>query len=180
MVGFIIDILQKVFDGGVQWVWWHFFCSPWWEHAWFLLLLLCLLLNLFVGEGDCCCCWTWRWLRQTVHLMMLGLGYEKRKNGTHPNNPKRWFVWAEFLRISQLSSKQKHTCQHHYQWLGLFLAAWLFCYGLTDQHSTLLPVGDLMAYEGVWCFDLSGLLPLALVWNGLAFIWILNWLLCLA
>jgi len=42
-------------------------------------------------------------------------------------------VWAEFLRISQLFSKQKHTCQHHCQWLGLFLAAWLFCNGLTDQ-----------------------------------------------
>ena len=93
----------------------------------------------------------------------LVLATKREKNGTHPDNPRKMVCGAEFLRISQLSSKQKHTCQHHCQWLGLFLAAWLFCYGLTDQHSTLLPVEDLTAYEGVWCFDLSDWLPLALV-----------------
>ena len=99
---------------------------------------------------DCAPEFAWSWL-------------QKEKKWHTPRQSKKMVCGAEFLRISQLSSKQKHTCQHHYHWLGLFLAAWLFCYSLMDQHSTLLPVEDLTASKGVWCFDLSSWLPLALI-----------------
>ena len=86
---------------------------------------------------DCALEVAWSWL-------------QKEKKMAHTQTIQKDGLWgAEFLRISQPSSKQKHTCQHHCQCLGVFLAAWLFCHGLTDQCSTLLPVEDLTACGGV-------------------------------
>ena len=103
---------------------------------------LLLLLNL----------WTWPWLWE-------------RKNAHNPQSKKgccskKMVCGAEFLRISQLSFKQKHTCQHHFQWLGLFLllGCFVMVWKTSVQHCSLWktwrPVKVPDALFQVVCFHL--------------------------
>ena len=78
-----------------------------------------------------------------VELMNLALAMMEKKC-THPQIQKDGLWGRVFKDFSTFLQAEAHLSTP-LSMARAFLAAWLFCYGSTDQCSALLPVEDLMA-----------------------------------
>ena len=87
-----------------------------------------------------------------VELVNLALAMREKKCTQPPIQKRMLFqkdgLWGRVFKDFSTFLQAEAHLSTPLSMARAFLAAWLFCYGLKDQRSTLLPVEDLTACEG--------------------------------
>ena len=93
------------------------------------------LLNLEASCVECAPEVAWSWL-------------QKEKKMAHTKTIQKDGLWGRVFKDFSTFLQAEAHLSTPLSMARAFLAAWLFCHGLKDQRSTLLPVEDLTACEG--------------------------------